>query len=291
MLICELTVSDAKRLQAYSRICDSLLSITDTGMLKFCLGKLHILCTEPESTCAIEIEFDEPTSMVFGEESYTVKILFDSFANEVRKVLKNKHTLHLLVTDDKPFELKSQEEAGSTKRIIDTFVVGSAEHRARIFRHISAEVLRKKSINVVELALPCAEMNRLINTFCIAAGSIVMQTTCNCTFHDDKNLVVTFETQSQNGFKAYCRICCPVSATTKEPNRNVLLNYKNTKPFTMKYTLAYLKRFQSLIFNSTDYINLYLSENGMLLRLGEHEDFVIKCFISANQADSTDSYA
>lgn len=289
MLLFEWAFREWKKLSSFVKTCEAMCNQSDTAMVKVKPKGLYIMLTDFESLCCLETRLLDSgkKNLKLHCPEYTVKIMLDSFVSILRRILKNKNAAVLYAEDDQPYSLKIRETATHTQRWVDTHVVESAEHRARVYHLLSTHEFRRVSGDYVQFRLPNAEFNKLITLKCILSGNCggVGEIRVTPSETPDGPCRIHFYVRNHGGMGG------GVTLYTHPQAASAPLQHTPTAPLRMSYFLAYLRRAQNLFAHPTDFVTLYVSAKGLLLQTDVKDSHCSVVFLSDVSHEDLDSYA
>jgi hypothetical protein len=289
MLLFEFALRDTKKLVSLMKTCEIACSHSDTAMLKIKPKGVYIMLTDMESFSCLEIRLLDVPLKLHCEE-YTVKIILDSFASILRTILKHKHSAVFVAEKDSPLKLQIRQVNPSTNKIVETHVVETAEHRARVFHVCSTTAFRANS-DYVEFRIPCVEFNKIITMQCIISGNCggvgeikaVPDGACAQYTHSS----CAQYTHIQLHVKNHGGMGGGVTIHATSPQ----LIHSPKADFETKYLLTYLKRVQNLFANPTESMTIIASKKGVLLQTDVRDGHSVLVFIADVSNEDLQSYA
>lgn len=252
----ELTLSNMKRLNNVTKMCESINSHSDTALIKVKAGGVYIRLTDFENFCGTECRIPSKVFQYFHMGTTTQwsgKILLDHLTAELRRATRMKQTVTFHVEATQPDILK-------VRSVHHNLAIKSTNHRPRVFHPISVEEFVSQNPEYGHFRILNAELQKIINLQCVMSGNHGGVSRLIMTPVGINQTDVVFSLVGDCGASAVINI------HTHEKSAVVPVHRRPTKPIELMYFLAYLKRSQNMFSAATDLTHIYVSSKGMLIK-------------------------
>jgi hypothetical protein len=260
-----------KKLLTFQKHCESILSFSDTVLIKIKKRGLFISLTDSEGFCCAEtrISMKPDQDFVFNQEC-SAKILLPSLIALLKQTIRVKHGAYLFMTEDHKLEFRDLNILNATNKVIKNL-----EHRERDFFILSTKKFLHNEMEATQFKLVNFEFVRIITRLVISSGA--------------SGGIARLEVEPDG---QDCKIMFSITSDGASMSTNHIYANKNTTDCTMivtpscaiscNFLLTYLKRCQILMLSSPfDYTTIFMSKKGILLQTDFKDCIRSSVFISA----------
>jgi hypothetical protein len=281
-MIFEMVLSNMKRLNHLTKICEAICNHSDTAQIKVKKSGAYIDITDSESFCAVECRIPDKTFQYLQwndtrSDRWSTKVLLDHLTSELRRAARMKQTVTLFAETTQPDILK-------IRSVEHTLSIKSTNHRPRLFRVLSTHKFIQQCPEYAHFRLLNAEWTKLINVQCVMSGNHGGVAEMGLEPLPDGRARIWFSIMGHCGSSA--------EMTIHTHKGSAIAPVVQLPPATIRirYFLTYLKRCQGLFHSPQDLTHAYLSPAGMLLQTESGETMSTVVFISDVQGVDLDSF-
>lgn len=252
----ELTLSNMKRLNNVTKMCEAINSHSDTALVKVTSEGVYIRLTDFESFCSSEIRIPSKVFQYYhmATEQWSGKILLDHLTTELRRLTRMKQTVTFHVEASQPDILKARS-------VHHNMAVKSTNHRPRVFWKASVQDFIAADPEYGHFRILNAELQKIINVQCVMSGN-----------HGGVARLLIAPVEQTNQTKVVfslfgdCGASAEINILTHEKSAVVPVHRRPSKPIEVMYFLSYLKRSQNLFTAGNDLTHMYVSSKGILIK-------------------------
>jgi hypothetical protein len=293
----ELAFREQRKLSAFIKTCEGMCVQSDTALFKVKKRGAYIMLTDFESLCCLETRITDgiQNMLKMNCKEFTAKILLDSMATILRRILKNKHSAILFGDLDNDHVLQIKEVIGQSHRVVAIHQVECTENRARVYHVISTHQFCRNSQNYIQFRIPNVEFNKIITMQSIISGTnggvgeLIITPIPDALGSGEgdppKNRCdIKFFMKNNGGGMG------GVTIHTHPLSESVPVLHRPMQPIHTRYFLTYLKRSQNLFTVPSDFVTVYVSEKGVMVQTDSKDNHSVVIYTSDISDEDLNSY-
>jgi hypothetical protein len=253
---------DLRKLNTFIKTCEALCAHSDTVLIKVKKRGIYLLLTDFESMCIAEARLTKFTdlNLKLHVKEFTAKILLDSLITLLRKGFRNK--MHVMLFGNNQHQLFVQEVSpmhNNTNVSFSPVEVASTEHRIRVYHIISTRDFIHKSDDYIKFKIMNTEFNKIITAQAILSGLSGGVAKLHIKPTNSTDAKIIFSLRNNSG--SFGKITIHTSTTSED----VPILHMCQKDIDVTYLLTYLKRSQNMLSFPTEYVQVYVSNKGIII--------------------------